>query len=216
MGRNTARRGSAAAAAATAVEEEAPAPGPAPRVTGQMRLTPIDAVSPNSWNPNRMSDLQMQSTREGMQRDGWIAAYALLVWGSDEQGRKRNIIIDGEHRWRIAGELGFKKGPMVFLEGITEKRAKEMTIELDNKRGKFDEPLLRTLLTELNAGGADDGLAFRLGFDEETFAALTTTKDVLAPGDFSEVTIDAKTDYCCPKCGYEWSGAASSKKKDEG
>lgn len=180
------------------------------RVTGEVVLASLERVKPNSWNPNRMTEFQLESTRDGLSRQGWLAAYALLVWGTDEKGKRRDVIIDGEHRWRLARELGFVEGPMVFLDGITEQRAKEMTVELDNKRGKFDEPSLRTLLASLEP---DEGLAFRLGFDDETFAALMAPKDVLAPGDFSEVTIDAKTDYCCPKCGYEWSGAAAAKKK---
>jgi len=186
------------------------APPPGVRITGQVVVATLERVKPNSWNPNRMTEYQLESTREGLRREGWLAAYALLVWGTDEKGARKDIIIDGEHRWRCAREIGFVEGPMVFLDGVTERRAKEMTIEFDNKRGKFDEPTLRQLLADI---GPDEGLAFRLGFDDETFAALTTPKDILPPGDFSEVTIDAKTDYCCPKCGYEWSGAAAAKRK---
>lgn len=180
------------------------------RVTGEVVLKRLDRVTPNNWNPNRMTEFQVESTRAGLERDGWLAAYALLVWGTDERGARRDVIIDGEHRWRIASELGLIEGPMVFLDGVSEKRAKEMTIELDNKRGKFDDVALRDLLKDI--GFDDEGLAFRLGFDESTFAALVTETNVLPPSDFSEVSIDATTDYRCPKCAYEWSGAPSSKK----
>lgn len=185
---------------------------PLPRITGKVEVVALERVRPNSWNPNRMTEFQVESTRAGMREQGWLAAFALLVWRTDEHGVSRNLIIDGEHRWRIARELGFEKGPMVFLDGISERRAKEMTIEFDNKRGRFDDVALRDLLNDI---GLDDGLAFRLGFDESTFAALMDATDVLPPSDFSEVSIDAKTDYTCPKCKYEWSGAASPKKKPE-
>ncbi len=101
---------------------------------------------------------------------------------------------------------------MVFLEGMTEKQAKEMTIELDNKRGRFDEVALRDLIADI---GVDDGLAFRLGFDDEAFKALMHPSTVLPPGDFSEVTIDAQTEYTCPKCGYEWSGQSGTNKREK-
>lgn len=188
----------------------AAASGEPPRITGKIEIARLDRVRPNPWNPNRMTEHQVASTREGMKREGWVASYALLVWRTDEKGKQRNLIIDGEHRWRIGNDLGFEKAPMVFLDGITERRAKEMTIEFDNKRGRFDDIALRDLLKDI---GLDDGLAFRLGFDEATFAALMEPHDVLPPSDFSEVSIDAKTDYTCPKCAYEWSGAASSKGK---
>lgn len=209
--KRTRRASKAAGAAPAAAPPAAPASAP-PRITGEVRLAPIDSVKPNTWNPNRMTEFQVESTREGMKANGWIASYALLVWRTDEKGRKRNVIIDGEHRWRIATELGFTEGPMAFIDGISEKRAMEMTIEFDNKRGKFDTVALRDLLKHI--GVEDEGLAFRLGFDDSTFEALMKNEHVLPPSDFSEVTIDAKTDYTCPKCGYEWSGKAASKKSE--
>jgi hypothetical protein len=181
------------------------------RITGKVVLAPLADVQPNTWNPNRMTEFQIESTRAGLLADGWLAAYALLVWGTDEKGIKRNVIIDGEHRWRIARDLGFVDGPMVFLTGVTARRAKEMTIEFDSKRGRFDEVALRDLLTDI---GVDDGLAFRLGIDDEAFAALMNPSPVLPPGDFSEVSVDAQTDYRCPKCSYEWSGQSSGKKNE--
>jgi hypothetical protein len=207
---NGRRSGAARKAAATTTTEAIAAPPPAARITGSMVLAPLNGVKPNNWNPNRMTEFQVASTRDGLMRDGWLAAYALLVWGTDEKGRERNIIIDGEHRWRIACELGFTEGPMVFLHGVTEKRAKEMTIELDNKRGRFDNVALRDLIVDI---GVDDGLAFRLGFDDETFNALMKPVNILPPDDFRDVSIDAHTDYTCPKCGYEWSGQVGTKKK---
>jgi ParB-like chromosome segregation protein Spo0J len=204
------KRGGRARVAAPALVADGPSGAPAPRITGKVEVVRLDRVRPNPWNPNRMTEFQVESTREGMRREGWLASYALLVWRTDEAGRDRNLIIDGEHRWRIGSELGFEKAPMVFLDGITEKRAKEMTIEFDNKRGKFDDVALRDLLKDI---GLDDaGLAFRLGFDEDTFATLMEQTNVLPPDDFAEVTIDAKTDYTCPRCKYEWSGAPSAKK----
>jgi len=186
------------------------ASGEPPKIRGKVEIIALERVRPNPWNPNRMTEHQVKSTREGMKNEGWLAAYALLIWRTDDKGRERNLIIDGEHRWRIGIELGFTKAPMVFLDNLPERRAKEMTIEFDQKRGRFDDVALRDLIKDI---GLDDGLAFRLGFDEATFDALMEPNNVLPPSDFSEVSIDAKTDYTCPKCAYEWSGAPSSKGK---
>jgi len=30
-----------------------------------------------------------------------------------------------------------------------------------------------------------------------------------SPEDFSEYGEDIETEYCCPKCGYKWSGKAA-------
>jgi len=181
---------------------------PQAKVTGKVVMARLDRVRPNDWNPNRMTEFQMESTREGMRTGGWLAAYALLVWGKDEKGKRRDVIIDGEHRWRIANELAMPEGPMVFLDGLTEREAKKLTIALDNKRGDFDRVALRDLIGDI---GVVDGLGFELGFDEASFTALMDPGNPLPPGDFSSVDINAKTTYCCPKCGYEWNGAPAAK-----
>lgn len=184
------------------------------RVTGKSVLAKLDAVKPNPWNPNQMTEFQIESTRAGLIEEGWVAAYALLIWRTDEKGRAQNIIIDGEHRWRIAKDIGFKEGPMVFLDGITEAKAREMTVAFDNKRGKFEPNRLRELVLSI-AIAEDPKLAFRLGFDDLTFASILEHVPTLPPDQFSEVSINAETHYCCPKCGYEWNGKANSKVNSE-
>lgn len=178
-------------------------------ITGKVVMAPLSRVTPNGWNPNRMTEFLMKSTREGMRKKGWLAAYALLVWGTDRAGKRRDVIIDGEHRWRIARELGIQQGPMVFLDGLTEQQAKELTIELDNKRGRFDEVALRDLVGSLDQR---DGLAFDLGFDDDSWKKLIAPSNAIPPGDFSSVDINAQTKYKCPKCSYEWTGGAAPSK----
>ena len=157
-----------------------------------------------------MTEFQLESTKADFVHNGWLSSHALLIWRTDEKGRQKNLIIDGEHRWRIATELGFPRGPMVFLDGLTQKRAQEMTVALDSKRGKFDEGKLRTVLEQI---GIDDALAFRLGLDDETFKALTSSEPVIPPEEFSDVSVNTQTQYTCPKCGYEWRGKAGGKQE---
>jgi hypothetical protein len=179
-------------------------------VVGQVVSAALKSVRPNGWNPNRMTEFEVGAFRAGLQRNGWLAAYALLVWRTDENGAKQNKIIDGEHRWKTALDVGFTSGPMVFLDGLTEAQAKELTVALDNQRGKFDAPALRDVIKSL---GQDPGLAFRLGFDDDSFKALMAPLVTIPPSDFRDVSIDAATTYCCPKCGYKWNGGTGAKKK---
>jgi len=44
------------------------------------------------------------------------------------------------------------------------------------------------------------------GFNADEFAEWIAKPEPLAPDDFSEYDDDIETEYCCPKCGYEWSG----------
>ena len=119
------------------------------QLVGESVMRKLSGVKPNSWNPNTMTDHQYASLLEGFREDGWIASQALLVWGTDEAGKRKNIIIDGEHRWRAAQELGYTEAPMVVMRGITEAVAKSLTIKLDAKRGQFDSEQLTLLVKEI-------------------------------------------------------------------
>lgn len=140
------------------------------RVVGTVELRPLDVVCPNDWNPNRMTPAMKESLRYGLETDGWLASQALLIWGSDENDEAKNIIIDGEHRWGVATKLGMEEGPMVFLHGLEEARAKALTVKMNQKRGEFDEEqlgkLVRDIELDLTELGLDD-LGLDMGFDDD-------------------------------------------------
>ena len=151
-----------------------PAPT-APRTVGAVTLIDIESVEPNPWNPNRLDPSQYASLKHGIQHDGWVASQALLVWSTDKKGKRRMLIIDGEHRWKAARELGMTKVPAVLLERLGEAEAKALTIKLDAKRGEFEPTELGRLLREIQAArpGDDAGaLGLDLGFDASAMARL--------------------------------------------
>lgn len=121
----------------------------APQVVGERRTALLSSVQPNEWNPNAVPPHKMEAIKQSMLTDGWLESQPLLIWETDEKGRKKNIIIDGEHRWTCGTEVGFKQCPMVFLKGITKAQAQALTIKLDNNRGTFEAKQLSTLLKDL-------------------------------------------------------------------
>jgi len=138
-----------------------------PKVVGKVVQLKLALVQPNPWNPNRFTPQLYASLKHGLSHDGWLAAQAMLVWGKDAKGVTRNLIIDGEHRWRAATELGMVSGPAVVLDGLTELQAKQFTIKLDAKRGAFEREPLSAVLRQIqfDLGVADLGL--ELGFSNE-------------------------------------------------
>jgi hypothetical protein len=156
-----------------------PAPTPPPSssthlkggtVVGQPTVLPLTAVQPNGWNPNVMTDHTFASLKHGLQNEGWLANQSLLVWATDDQGEEKMLIIDGEHRWRAASQLGFKEGPMVLLNGVSEARAKTLTVAMNQKRGEFDAAGLEALLKSIEHDSGD--LALATGIDEDELAKL--------------------------------------------
>jgi hypothetical protein len=146
--------------------EQEPAVEKKARVVGEVVMRPLKSVKPNGYNPNVMTPAQAESLKHGLLEDGWLASQALLVWGTDETGAKRDLIVDGEHRWAAATELGLKSGPMVFLNGLTEAEAKKLTVKMNQKRGQWDPTKLEDLLRGLDQGG-EALSAIDLGFGEE-------------------------------------------------
>ena len=74
----------------------------------------IDRLEPNPWNPNRMTPEIRRKLRLNLQRDGFVSP--LLVRKLD--GRYQ--IVNGEHRWMIAKELGYQTIPCVVLDRLDE------------------------------------------------------------------------------------------------
>jgi hypothetical protein len=135
-------------------------------------MRPLSSVRPNGWNPNRMAPHVYESLRHALKQDGWLASQALLVWGTDDKGARRDAIIDGEHRWTVAREIGFTEGPMVFLDGIPEARAKALTIAMNNRRGEFDDALLADLVKSIEADIDAANLALDLALADSELSAM--------------------------------------------
>lgn len=158
------------------------------RVVGKVVIKPLSSVSPNPWNPNRMSARMQASMDQGFLADGWLASMALLIWGTDDTGARRDLIIDGEHRWETATRLGIKSGPMVFLDGLTEAQAKALTIKMNQKRGEFDSDELSELLKEIQGELSVEDLGIELGFEDEDVMKLLADNEATVEVEAGEGT----------------------------
>lgn len=151
---------------------------PKPRVVGEVVMKPLTTVRPNDWNPNEMTAFEHEALRAGLESDGWLKSQSLLVWGTDERGKTRNVIIDGEQRWTVAKGMGFPQAPMVFLHGLTEAHAKALTVKLDSKRGKFNQDRLGALLRAIQHDLDVPNLALDLGIPEEPLMKLLAEPEI--------------------------------------
>lgn len=141
----------------------------AAHIRGEVTIRPLANVKPNGWNPNRMTPEMRESLKHGFRVDGWLMSQALLVWGTDDTGVRRDLIIDGEHRWEVATELAMVDGPMVFLDGLSETDAKKLTVKMNQKRGEWDTVALGELLRSFGK----DVAGIDLGFGDDELTRLT-------------------------------------------
>jgi ParB-like chromosome segregation protein Spo0J len=134
-------------------------------VGGEVRMRRLSLYSPNPWNPNEMDPEEYASLKEILRVHGWARSDALLVWATNEAGKRQNLVINGEHRQKAALEIGMVEGPVVEMHRISRREAVEWTIRLDKARGSFNPTKLRlTLARELDFRNVDDQVALRLGF----------------------------------------------------
>jgi len=156
-------------------------------IRGRVVMKKLSTVKPNSWNPNAMTDFLKASLKAGFEADGWIASQALLIWGTDDKGKRQNIIIDGEHRWHVANELGMGEVPMVFLDGLTEAQAKALTVKMDAKRGTFDQDRLAELIQSISGDVPNENFALELGIPGEQFMSFFSLDEDIIPAQNEDI-----------------------------
>lgn len=107
------------------------------------RLVPLSALRPNPWNPNKMDAATFEREKASIATFGFIDPVTARQVDVGEYE-----IIDGEHRWVAADQLGLKEIPVIILD-VSVDEAKELTIILNEVRGTADEERLSALVKDL-------------------------------------------------------------------
>jgi ParB-like chromosome segregation protein Spo0J len=109
---------------------------------------PVEWIHPNGWNVNRMAPAMRKKLAAYLKREGLVEPLVVRP----HPGRKGEYeLLGGEHRWRICREeLGYDKIPCVILEGLDDKRAKILSINLNSMSGDSVPSLLSKLLSDLH------------------------------------------------------------------
>lgn len=149
-------------------------------------LVPRESVRPNPWNYNVQKGDTFAKTVASLRTFGFVQP---IVVRTLPDGVKE--IINGEHRWRAAGQLGMAEVPIVDLGVIDDAKAKQLSVVLNELGGEPDLVRLADVLRDVNAAVGFEALAATLPFPEReltlmlsevtfSFAALSTS-DTRAP-----------------------------------
>ena len=104
----------------------------------------IGKLVPNPWNVNRMSKAMQGKLAAYLKREGLVEP---LVVRPHQNGFE---ILGGYHRWRICKEeLGYEAVPCIVVEGLSDKRAKVLSINLNSMKGETIPSLMSSLLNDL-------------------------------------------------------------------
>ncbi|MFO8056113.1 MAG: ParB N-terminal domain-containing protein [bacterium] len=122
-------------------------------------FVPIGSISTNPWNPNRMDPDKRKTLRREIKKNGFVSP--ILVRPRQEGYQ----VVDGEHRYIIATELGLSEVPCV-VENLDDTEARLKTLQLNGLRGENDPDKLARLLKHLAYTMDPEELARKLPWSE--------------------------------------------------
>jgi len=132
-------------------------------------VVPIELIEPNPWNPNAMDEAMFEKELASIRKFGFVDPLTVREMHHPMGLDDWYEIIDGEHRWRAAKELGLTELPCWNLGVIDDDDARELTIVLNETRGQSDRERLRTLLDDLISRRGEGPIREIMPFDRARF-----------------------------------------------
>ena len=150
---------------------------------------PVDAIIFAEYNPRQLSEAQHQDLTDSIKRFGLVDP---LIINTHKD--RKNILIGGHQRCRIAKELKYKTVPCVEVD-LTPDKERELNIRLNKNSGAWDWDAL--------ANYFDVGELTEWGFTEEQLGGVFIP-DFQPIGIDEQPRLDEKKPVQCPNCEYEF------------
>lgn len=143
-------------------------PSPAQQEALKVLTLPVGDIFPNPWNVNSMAPADFEKLKKSIARYGLPLPVVVRPhpW---ETGKWQ--VVDGEHRWLAAKEIGWSDVRCTIVD-YDDETAKEAGIVLNGLRGSPDETKLGSLLRELAAKRDEQELRDVMPFDRAHFDEL--------------------------------------------
>jgi DNA modification methylase len=119
----------------------------------KIQTVKINELNPAPYNPRKWSEDATAQLTESIRQFGMVDP--ILVNGAAE---RKNIVIGGHFRLKIAKDLGYTEIPVVYVDLPDIEREKELNIRLNKNLGEWDFELLSKF---------DESLLGDIGFTSE-------------------------------------------------
>lgn len=165
----------------------------------EVAMVKVEELLRHPDNP-RLGDIDVIA--DSIRRNGW--------YGTIVAQRSTGFVLAGNHRLQAAERVGIESVPVYWVD-VDDATATRILLA-DNKSSDnaiYDDEQLVDLLT--TASHNDDLLG--TGWDAEELEALLDMFSDKEDHDVDDTPFDVlspdtmETEYCCPSCGYEWSGS---------
>ena len=120
----------------------------------------INKLNPAEYNPRNLTDEQKDNIKKSLDEFGFVNP---LVVNSNPD--RKNIVIGGHQRLKVAQELGYDEVPVVYIN-LNEAQERELNIRLNRNTGEWD---LESLAEHFTKGQLSDW-----GFDNEELSVIYT------------------------------------------
>jgi len=118
----------------------------------------ISLLNSSEYNPRKWSTKAIQDLTESIKRFGLIDP--IIANGADN---RKNIVIGGHFRLKIAKDLGFHTVPVIYLNISDIEKEKELNLRLNHNTGEWDYEILREF---------DMNLLLDVGFDDSDLSEV--------------------------------------------
>ncbi|MFH1601645.1 MAG: DNA methyltransferase [Candidatus Shapirobacteria bacterium] len=98
---------------------------------------PVSDLIPADYNPRKWSDKAVKDLKESISRFGFVTPIV-----ANSAPERKNRVIGGHFRIKIAKDLGIIKIPVVYINIPDIEKEKELNLRLNKNTGEFDWDLL--------------------------------------------------------------------------
>lgn len=113
----------------------------------------VNDLKPAEYNPRQASESEAEALKESLKRFGFVDP--LIV---NEAKNRKNVVIGGHFRLKMAKELGYGSVPIVYVNIPDIERERELNLRLNKNLGSWDYNLLANF---------DEDMLQEVGFSSE-------------------------------------------------
>jgi predicted RNA-binding Zn-ribbon protein involved in translation (DUF1610 family) len=134
-------------------------------------------IKPNQWNVNILTDEEFRRLKRLMEESGQERTPPVVVREKDGYYE----IVDGEQRWRAAGELGWRELPIMVIKA-SDPEAKKYTLSVNYLKGRINY----VKMIQLMAGDEEVAAAVKEVFSKPEAAALEKLANLYREGKIAQ------------------------------
>lgn len=124
----------------------------------KINFVKIDLLKVAAYNPRKHDEAAVMQLKKSITKYGIVDPVIV-----NSASKRKNIVIGGHFRLKVAKELGYKNVPVVFLDIPDIEKEKELNLRLNKNVGEWDLELLKEF---------DLGVLLDVGFDDADLSQI--------------------------------------------